>query len=193
MNYITGNTIKNLREQKGITQKELAEKLCVSDKTISKWETGRGLPDISIIAELAEALNVSVTELFTGNIAKNNNRSANIMKSEIYVCPLCGNIIYSLGEGSFNCCGISLPRLEVEENNLKHIISVEIIENEYYITVNHEMSKEHYISFIAYFSVNSIQIEKLYPEQNAECRLKMSGHGIIYAYCNRDGLFMLKV
>lgn len=193
MNYITGTTIKNLREQKGTTQKELAEKLCVSDKTISKWETGRGLPDISIIAELAEVLNVSVTELFTGNIAKNKNRSANIMKSEIYVCPLCGNVIHSFGEGSFNCCGISLPKLEAEENNSEHSISVYIVENEYYITVNHEMSKEHYISFIAYFSGNSMQTEKLYPEQNAECRFRMSGHGIIYAYCNRDGLFMLKV
>lgn len=192
MNYITGNIIKNLREQKDITQKELADKLCVSDKTVSKWETNRGLPDISVIAELAEALNVSVTELFTGNIAKNNNRSANIMKSEIYVCPLCGNVIYSFGEGSFSCCGISLPKLEVEDDS-KHIISVQIADGEYYITVNHEMSKEHYISFIAYFSGNSMQIEKLYPEQNAECRFRMNGHGIIYAHCNRDGLFMVKV
>ena len=193
MNYITGNTIKNLREQKRITQKELADKLCVSDKTVSKWETDRGLPDISIIAELAESVSVSVTELLTGNIAKNNNRSANIMKSEIYVCPLCGNVIYSLGEGSFSCCGISLPKLEAEEENSKHIISIKDIDGEYYITVNHEMSKEHYISFIAYFSGDSMQIEKFYPEQNAECRFRINGHGIIYAYCNRDGLFMTKV
>ena len=58
MSYVTGNTIRTLRIKHGITQKELAEKLNVSDKTISKWETEKGLPDISIVEELAKALHV---------------------------------------------------------------------------------------------------------------------------------------
>ena len=52
MNYIAGDTIRRLREGKKLTQRELAERLCVSDKTVSKWETGRGLPDITILPEL---------------------------------------------------------------------------------------------------------------------------------------------
>lgn len=88
MNYVTGNTIKRLREKKGITQKQLADMLAVSDKTVSKWETGKGLPDIGIIKELAEALQVSIAELLTGDVVKNENTSGNMKKMSFYVCPI---------------------------------------------------------------------------------------------------------
>ena len=55
-NYITGAAIKALREKNRLTQQQLAEKLCVSDKAISKWETGKGFPDISLIEPLANVL-----------------------------------------------------------------------------------------------------------------------------------------
>ena len=58
--YITGLTIKGLREKKGITQAELAEQIGVSDKAVSKWETAKGLPDITLIEPIAKALGVSV-------------------------------------------------------------------------------------------------------------------------------------
>ena len=61
--YVTGNTIKQLREQKKMTQAELADKIDVSSKTISKWETAKGLPDISLLEPLSAALGVSVMEL----------------------------------------------------------------------------------------------------------------------------------
>ena len=83
--YITGKTVKRLREKAELTQNELAEKICVTGKAVSKWETGRGLPDISLIEPLAAALSVSVAELLSGNEAVNANRSANMLKSEIYV------------------------------------------------------------------------------------------------------------
>jgi desulfoferrodoxin len=191
--YVTGNTIKTLREKKGYTQKQLAEILAVSDKTVSKWETQRGLPDITLIEPISKALGVSVSELLTGECMFNRNKSANMLKECFYVCPVCGNVIHSTGEGAFSCCGISLPALEAENADEEHRISVEKIENDYFVTMNHPMDKEHYISFFAYVTSGKLSIAKLYPEQNPECRFHIVGHGIIYAYCNRHGLYKLKV
>lgn len=122
MSYVTGKTIKELREKRKLTQKELAEKISVSDKTISKWETGKGLPDIAIIEELAKALGVSIAELLTGDLRENENPSGNMKKILFYVCPICGNIITSVGQGTFSCCGVMLPPLEAEACEETHQI-----------------------------------------------------------------------
>ena len=71
--YITGATIKKLREMKGLTQQQLAEEIGVSSKAISKWETAKGLPDISLIEPLSKALGVSVMELMSGETVINKN------------------------------------------------------------------------------------------------------------------------
>ena len=192
MNYVTGELIKSLREKKKITQKELADLICVSDKTVSKWETGKGLPDIGILPDLAASLGVSVAELLVGEINENQNRSSNMKKVSFYVCPVCGNIIQSVGQGTFSCCGVTLPPLEVEEPDEadeQHKLNVEIIDGEYYISLNHDMNKQHYISFIAYVTSDRVELKKLYPEQAAEGSFRRRGHGIIYVYCNRHGLF----
>lgn len=93
--YVTGSTIRQLREAKGLTQAELAETLSVSAKTISKWETAKGLPDISLLEPLAAALGVSVLELMQGEPIINRNRAANLLRSKLYVCPLCGNVLHA--------------------------------------------------------------------------------------------------
>lgn len=189
MCYVTGNIIKQLREKRKLTQKELAEKINVSDKTISKWETGRGLPDISIIDDLSKALGVSISELLTGKLTENENQSGNMKKLHFYVCPICGNIITSVGQGSFSCCGVTLPEQEPEITDENHLINIETVENEYYVTLKHPMKKAHYISFIAYITSDSSEIIKLYPEQDISVRFRKKGHGIIYTYCNRHGMF----
>lgn len=189
MSYITGNTIRTLREKKGITQKELAEIICVSDKTVSKWETNKGLPDIGIIEELAKALRVSLAELFTGDLKTNENISGNMKKIQFYVCPICGNVITAVGEGHFSCCGITLPKQEPESIDEEHSVFIETIDDEYSIIMQHSMSKEHYVSFIAYVTTGSVEIIKLYPEQDVSVRFRKKGHGVLYAYCNRHGLF----
>ena len=84
MSYVTGSIIKELRERKGYTQRQLAESVCVSDKTVSKWETGKGLPDVGIITELASALGVSLAELLNGEYAENRNRSGNMKKKKYH-------------------------------------------------------------------------------------------------------------
>ena len=191
--YVTGAIIKRLREDKGMTQSELAENLNVSNKAVSKWETGKGYPDITLIEPLAKALGVSVMELLSGNDITNSNRSFNMLRSKIYVCPVCGNVIVSSGETMISCCGITLVATEAEDVDDEHILCSEIIEDEYYVTVNHEMTKEHHISFIAGFSDNGIQLVKLYPEGSAEAYLKISRTRWVYFYCNRHGLFKMKL
>ena len=178
-----------LRENKKMTQEQLAEKINVTAKAVSKWETGNGFPDISLLEPLAAALGISVIELLSGSCIRNQNKNANITKSKFYVCPVCGNVITSTGEAVISCCGITLPPQVPEEPDDEHKINVEVTEDEYYVTLNHPMTKEHYISFIAAVSDNGIQFEKLYPEGPAEARFKISRVKKILAYCNKDGLF----
>ncbi len=186
--YITGATIKKLREAKGITQRQLAEKIGVTAKAVSKWETAKGLPDISLVEPLSQALGVSVMELMSGETVVNRNVSSNILFTKFYVCPVCGNVIQSVGAAVVSCCGISLPSLEAEETDVEHQINIENVEDEKFITVNHEMTKSHYISFIAYVTSDKVHFVKLYPEGNAETRMQFRGRGYLYIYCNRHGL-----
>lgn len=192
-NYITGNTIKQLREQKGLTQLQLANMINVSDKAVSRWETGKGFPDISLVETLAEALGISVIELFSGQTVTNQNVSANMLRAGFYICPVCGNIICSTGKAVISCCGITLPRTDVDEPDDEHRLNIEYIEDEYYVTVNHEMTKQHYISFIAYLTSDKAEIVKLYPEGTSGTRFFIRGDGYIYYYCNHHGLMKQKI
>lgn len=192
-NYVTGNTIKQLREQKHMTQNELAALIDVSPKTISKWETAKGFPDISLLELLASALSVSVIELMSGNAVDNKNISANMLRVKFYICPICGNIITAVGESIISCCGINLLPSETEETDAAHRIIIENVEDEHFLTVNHEMTKKHYISFLAHVTSDKIQLIKLYPEGNAECRFNLRGKGYLYLYCNHHGLMKQKI
>ena len=187
--YVTGTTIRQLRESRQLTQAELAERIGVSSKTVSKWETGKGLPDITLLQPLAQALGISVIELMNGEHITNRNISANMLRSKFYVCPVCGNILHSTGNAVVSCCGITLPPLEAEEPDADHAITIENVEDEHFVTIRHPMTKEHFISFVAFVTSDRIQLVKLYPEGNAETRLQLRGMGKIYYFCNRHGLF----
>lgn len=191
--YVTGAVIKRLREDRGLTQAELAGKLDVSSKTVSKWETGKGLPDISLLEPLSVALGVSVLELMAGSAVTNRNRSANMLRSRIYVCPLCGNVIHAMGEAVVSCCGITLPALEAEDVDEGHGLLLEPVEDEEYVSVQHPMTKAHHISFLAYVTADRFQMVKLYPEGSAACRFRIQGHGYLYVCCNRHGLMRQKL
>ncbi len=187
--YVTGESIRILRERNHYTQQQLADRIRVSDKTISKWETGRGYPDITLLEPLAEALHVSIAELISGNTIINQNRSSNMLRSRFYVCPVCGNVIHAMGETAIHCHGIQLAPEPEEPAGEQHSIRVEMSEDEYYVVILHEMTKQHYISFIAAISSDRTQMVKLYPEANAQARFKISGVRKICYFCNRDGLF----
>ena len=191
--YITGQTIKQLREAKCLTQAQLADQIGVSHKAVSKWETGKGLPDISLIEPLAKALGVSVIELMSGETITNSNRSGNMLRTKFYVCPVCGNVIHTVGDAVISCCGITLPALEAEEPDALHEITVEEVEDEFYVTVNHDMTRGHFISFLAAVTSDRLQLVKLYPEGNAEARVQRRGRGFLYIYCNKHGLMKKRI
>ena len=191
--YVSGAVIRELREKKILTQAELAEKLCVSDKPISKWETAKGYPDISLLEPIARVFGVSITELISGNAVINANVSSNMLRSKFYVCPVCGNIVHSMGEAVLHCHGVLLTPCQAEETDETHKIFMEKVEDEYYVRIEHDMTKKHYISFIAAVSSDRIQMVKLYPEENAEARFQINGVKQILFYCNRDGLFSINV
>ncbi|MBR0366048.1 MAG: helix-turn-helix domain-containing protein [Clostridia bacterium] len=187
--YVTGAVIKELRKKNKLTQAELADILNVSDKTVSKWETAKGYPDISLLKPIAKAFGISITELLSGSAINNMNVSSNMMRSKLYVCPICGNVIHSVGEAAVNCHGILLSPCDAEAPDESHRISVERIEDEYFVSMSHDMTKKHYISFIAALSPDRIQMVKLYPEGDIQARFKMNGVRKILFYCNKDGLF----
>ncbi len=191
--YVTGAAIKALREKKRLTQQQLAEKLSVSDKAVSKWETGKGFPDISLLEPLASVLQVSLPELLSGEQIINVNRSANLLKSNLYVCPVCGNIFHSTGSAMISCCGVTLPPLEGEQADAAHQIQCEKIEDEIFVSARHPMTKGHYLSFVAYCTGERFEIVKLYPESSVAVRFFSRGHGVLYWYCNHHGLFQKRI
>ena len=191
--YITGAIIRELREKNGLTQAELAERLHVSDKAVSKWENGKGYPDVSLLEPIAAVFGVSLAELLSGRTVSNMNVSANMMRSKFYVCPVCGNAIHSMGEAVIHCHGVQLTPAQPEETDEAHMIFIEGVEDEYYVRVEHDMTKQHYISFMAALSMDRIEMVKLYPEGNAEARFKVRGVKRILFYCKRDGLFYVDV
>ena len=191
--YVTGSTIKLLREKGNMTQSELAQKLGVSNKTISKWETGKGLPDISLLQPLAQALGISIIELMNGQQILNQNVSANLLRAKFYVCPICGNAIHCIGHTVVSCCGVTLPPLEAEEPDADHALTIEPVEDEHFITIHHPMTKQHYISFVAHVTSDRLQMVKFYPEGNAETRLQLRGRGYLFYYCKHHGLFKQKI
>lgn len=191
--YITSTAIKSLRERRRLTQQQLAERLSVSCKTISKWETGRGLPDVTLLEPLAAALGVSLPELLSGEQVVNTNRAANLLRAQFYVCPLCGNIFHAAGRALVSCCGVTLPPLEAEEPDEDHAATLEPVEDECYVTFHHPMDKDHCLTFIAWRTGDRLELVKLYPEGSAGTRLHCRGQGELLWYCNHHGLFRQRI
>ncbi|MFA7636358.1 MAG: helix-turn-helix domain-containing protein [Monoglobales bacterium] len=185
----SGELLCNLRKAKGLSQKDVAEKLGLQPKTVSKWETGHGFPDVSYVAELSKILGVSAESLLMGYLAENREEDGNMKRIKFYVCPDCGGILYGTGEGQVICCGKQLSALKPSKDSDNHKISISEIENDYYITFDHEMTKNHYIGFVAMVSFDKILLAKLYPEQDPSVRLPRINRGKFYYYCSKHGLF----
>lgn len=188
-NFVAGGVIRSLREGLGLTQGELAERINVTDKAVSKWETGRGFPDIGLVEPLAAALGISVAELLAGGRVRNANVAANMERSLVRVCPACGNVVVSSGEAVVSCCGVRLQPLEAAPADGEHRARVEAVEDELFVSLGHPMEKGHFISFMLALSGGGIQLAKLYPEQEACARFKVGGVRRLFAFCSRHGLF----
>lgn len=184
-----GKLILNLRKEKGMTQKELADVMNISDRTISKWERGIGCPDVSLLHELSNILGVNIEKILVGDLEPNDFDGGNMKKIKFYVCPTCGNALYCTGESEISCCGRKLSPLITKCEEYPHEISVNDVEGDFYFTMQHEMTKQHYISFVAYVSSDRVLFIKLYPEQAAEVRFPKMYGGEIYFYCSKHGLY----
>ncbi|MFR2316386.1 helix-turn-helix domain-containing protein [Terrisporobacter sp.] len=189
-----GSLIFQLRKEKNLTQKQLGEKLGLSDKTISKWERGLGCPDISLLRDISKIFNVNIEKILLGDLQENDINGGNMKRIKFYVCPNCGNVINSTGDGDFSCCGRKLEALVPKVMNENHSINIEEVENDYYVEINHEMTKDHFISFVAYVTYDRVLLIKLYPEQSPTVRFpRLCGkfeRGKFYMYCNQHGLLM---
>lgn len=194
-----GILLKALRKEKGMTQKQVADQMNISDKTVSKWERGLGCPDVSLLGELSVLFEVNIEKILLGDLESNDMETGNLKKTKFYVCPNCGNVISNTGEADISCCGRKLATLVAKPADEKHAVTVEDADGEYYIRFDHDMSKTHFLSFVAYVTSDRSLFIKLYPEQNASVHLpKIVGgnlmkksSGRLYYYCNQHGLWVV--
>ena len=184
-----GALIRSLRKEMNFTQQQLAEKLCVSDKAISKWERGIGCPDVSLLPSLSEILGVDLEKLLSGDLDTNELARGNMKKIHFFVCPVCGNLITSLTDTTISCCGKKLKALPLQKTSPDEMLSVDIVENDFYITANHPMTRDHYITFITLLTEDTIMLRKQYPEWELQTRIPVFAHGILVWHCSKHGLF----
>ena len=184
-----GNLIHTLRVEQHLTQKQLADQMNLSDKTISKWERGLGLPDVSLIPELTTILGVEIANLLDGELISNDFVNGNLKNTAYFVCPTCHNISFCTGNANVSCCGKKLLPLHMKKPQKDHALKIEPIENDWYISSAHPMTKAHYISFLSFVKGDSMQILKQYPEWNLNVRIPKNGHGLLVWYCTKHGLF----
>ncbi|AKL96493.1 putative desulfoferrodoxin [Clostridium aceticum] len=188
-----GALILNLRKEKNMTQKEVADRLNISDKTVSKWERGMGCPDVTLLGDLSNILGVNVEKILLGSLEEKETDGGNMKQIKFYVCKNCGNIITSTSETEISCCGKKLNSLVIQPQDEDHKITVTDIDNEYYVTIDHPMDKTHYVSFVAFVGFDRIVMIKLYPEQNAELYIPKMQRGKLYAYCSQHGFWEKKI
>ncbi|MCA0172902.1 helix-turn-helix domain-containing protein [Bacillus sp. RAR_GA_16] len=184
-----GDLIYRLRKEKRLTQKQLADQMNISDRTVSKWERGYGSPDISLLPSLSDLLGVNIESILNGDLAANEFVGGNMKKSKYFVCELCQNIVLATGNVSISCCGRKLDQLEAKKATTENQLTITDIDNQWYISSEHPMSKNHYISFIAFATGDQVRIMKQYPEWNLQTRLPKSKHGKLLWYDTKFGLY----
>ena len=189
----TGRLIRALRTGRGMTQTELAQLIGVSDKAVSKWERGCGAPDLSLFPPLSQALGVDVEALFRGEMEENEVSRGNMKKLKFYVCPDCGNLVFSTEEADISCCGRKLNAVVPKKAEEKETLSVHASGGEWCISSAHEMRREHYISFVAFLTGDTLIVKKLYPEWELETTLPFFAHGTLLWYCTKHGLFSQQI
>lgn len=184
-----GKLILELRKDKKLTQQEVADRLCISNKTVSKWECGLGCPDVSLWEDLAEVLGADLLELLRGELIRNRLDNGKISNIKFYICSTCRNILTSTGNSAISCCGRKLVPLEIKEQVDNHEVSKNFVDIDMYYQINHEMTKDHYISFAALVYEDRVLIIRMYLEQAAAFRIPISMEkGKLLIYCTKHGL-----
>ena len=188
-NVKIGQLIYRLRKEKRLTQLQLAEQLGVSDKAVSKWERGMGCPEVSLLPDLSNIFHVDLEKLLSGEMNENETLGGNMKKLNFYICPTCGNMVTAMTDTTVSCCGKKLSAQQPVKAGEDEKLKVEIIDDNYFITSEHPMTREHHITFIALLTGDSIMLRKQYPEWDLQVRIPTFAHGTLLWYCTKHGLF----
>ena len=139
MNQIkTGKLIRSMRKKQNMTQLALAEMLGVSDKAVSKWERGCGVPDISLLPLLSQALGVDTEVLLRGELEENAMSSGNLNKLKFYLCPDFANLLFSTDDADVHCCGKKLSPMAAKKAKAENSA----------LTVIHEADRENLLAHL---------------------------------------------
>ena len=187
-----GALIRALRMEKGMTQRELAARLHVSDKAVSKWERAMGCPDVSLLPALSQVLGVQIDAVLSGSLSPSERDGGNMSRIKFFVCPVCGNVIAATGDAQIACCGRNLEALEPRPCDEAHAVTIEPMDGELYLSFGHEMTKAHHIRFVACVGYDRVLLVRLYPEQGGELRMPDLPRCTLYIGCSRDGLFAMR-
>lgn len=185
-----GELILKLRKERGWTQKCLADKMNISDRTVSKWERGIGLPDVGLLKNLSDIFGIDLGKMLDGDLNERETDGGNMKKVKFYFCP--GLRQFSnrpQAAADVTCCGRKLEPMRENETDEKHLAEVKTIDGEYYISFEHKMEKEHYINYVLCTGYDRVLVVRLYPEQGGEVRVPRISGAKIYLACSRDGLF----
>ncbi|MTD31955.1 helix-turn-helix domain-containing protein [Planomicrobium sp. YIM 101495] len=184
-----GDLIYRLRKEKGFTQKQLAEQLHLSDRTISKWERGQGYPDVSLLPSLSAVFGVNIENILDGELPANDFIGGNMKKANYFVCTTCHNIVLATGDVTLSCCGRKLEQLEAKKATDDNKLLLTESDQEWFISSDHPMTKEHYISFLAFATGDQIQLIKQFPEWSLQSRIPKKKHGKLLWYDTKFGLY----
>ena len=164
----TGNLIRSLRIKKGLTQKELAQMICVTDKAVCKWEKGRGCPNITLISQLSKVLGVDIQSILQGYLDKNKKIGENMNHLKFYKCPTCGNLVTSIKSVELSCCGNKLSPVSAQtRSEPEYQPVIQEFDGQYSIKFNHPMTKSDYISQVIVVRYDQIMTVNLYAESEA--------------------------
>ena len=164
----TGNLIRSLRIKKGLTQKELAHMICVTDKAVCKWEKGRGCPNITLISQLSKVLEVDIQSILQGYLDKNKKIGENMNHLKFYKCPTCGNLVTSIKSVELSCCGNKLSPVSAQtRSDPEYQPVIQEFDGQYSIKFNHPMTKSDYISQVIVVRYDQIMTVNLYAESEA--------------------------
>ena len=183
-----GRLIRSLRREQGLTQLQLASLLGVSDKAVSKWERSLGCPEVSLLPMLSRIFGVDLGRMLQGDLAPNETVGGNMKKLRYFVCPDCGILTFTSGQAEVSCCGRKPAALEPRKAAENEKLKVEAVENDWYITGDHPMRKDDYVSFLAFACGDRVQVVRLYPEWDLQARIPAQGHGMLLWYSHGEGL-----
>ncbi|MDO4563471.1 MAG: helix-turn-helix domain-containing protein [Clostridia bacterium] len=187
-----GKLIFKLRKEKALTQLELARAIGVSDKAVSKWERGLGCPDVTLLGDISRFFGINIPQLLEGELNPNKSDAGNMKKLRFYCCHCCGNILTATAESDISCCGRRLEALVPSPVTPGHIVQIEAVEDDFFISLNHSMTKEHFIRFVAYAAYDRALLIRLYPEQDCSVRFPRMRGGKLVWFCSEHGLFETK-